>query len=205
MTDTAGQWHAPIDCYDRHRRSVTRSNNRLLWPTPEHGQWHVLITDCYGRHRRPVARSNCLLCRHRRPEARSNCLIYGRHPPQTTRHGRTISGWGGWASSPKLGPNAPSFLRLALMSPKRRCRRKDSMIARPSSKQARAWHIYWCLNLTEKCYFDGGLLSNLTDKWGKPRSPNPPTRPLRVQNSRNEKRRPLKIELPSHKWEIHNI
>ena len=34
MADTAGQWHALIDCYGRHRRQVARSNF-LLWPTPQ--------------------------------------------------------------------------------------------------------------------------------------------------------------------------
>ena len=34
MANTAGQWHALIDCYSQHRRPVARSN-RLLWPTPQ--------------------------------------------------------------------------------------------------------------------------------------------------------------------------
>ena len=34
MADTAGQWHAPSGCCDRHRRPVARSN-WLLWPTPQ--------------------------------------------------------------------------------------------------------------------------------------------------------------------------
>ena len=41
MADTAGQWHALIDCYGRHRKLVARSN------------WLY-----YGQHRRLVARSN---------------------------------------------------------------------------------------------------------------------------------------------------
>ena len=34
MANTAGQWHALIDCYGQHRRLVARSNF-LLWPTPQ--------------------------------------------------------------------------------------------------------------------------------------------------------------------------
>ena len=36
MANTAGQWHALIDCYGQHRRPVARFK-WLLWPTPEHG------------------------------------------------------------------------------------------------------------------------------------------------------------------------
>ena len=45
MADTAGQWHALVGCYGRHRRPAARSN-WLLWPTPQ-ASVTVALIDCY--------------------------------------------------------------------------------------------------------------------------------------------------------------
>jgi len=56
MANTAGQWHALMGSYGRHRRPQWHAQI-VCYGQHRRPYWHALIA-CYGQHRTPVAHSN---------------------------------------------------------------------------------------------------------------------------------------------------